>query len=464
MVKETKYYDLLNVKPDATEDQIKKGYKKSAMKYHPDRNPDNVEEAEKKFKEVAEAYNVLKDKEKRKLYDTLGEDALKASGGNGGGGIDPMDIFNNIFSGNNPFSGGSPFGGGHPFDDIGNIFNLRRDERRQNISSPDRNEYITINISDAYNGKVITKSISKNVECVQCNGLGVKNKSDMINCGGCNGQGRSINVQKTPMGIMQSISKCQVCNGKGNTIKKGSECKMCNGKKYNRMQNTYTITIPKGVKSGTNIIYKNESDWVEDCKVIGDLHFIINIEPMPDDYMFINGVDLVINKNICLQDSLCGVEFAIKHLDNHLVGIKYNNIIKEGDVLRVKNEGMPILNNDLMKKKTSNYGDLIIIFSIVYPDKFTAEEKNNIMKCIPYSKVEQSTNINLDINRINNLVKERPSIKFNMGTVEYVKDYNMNNDNNTSSHRTRTNHSNFQQFENMEDIEEGANVQQCQHQ
>lgn len=472
MVKETKYYDLLNIKPNATEEQIKKGYKKSAMKYHPDRNPDNVEEAEKKFKEVAEAYNVLKDKDKRHLYDSLGEEALKASGGNGGsggsGGINPMDIFNDLFGEGN--GGNVPFG----FGNLGDILNGgRRGGKRRNEEnnqpSPDRKEYITINISDAYNGKQMDKSISKNVQCVQCNGLGVKKKSDIIDCDTCGGNGRTIRMQKTPMGFMQSISTCNMCSGKGKTIKEGSECSMCNGNKFNRMSRVYNIVIPEGIKSGTNIIYKNESDWSPEYKYVGDLCFMVNVEPMPDDYMFVNDVDLVLNKKINLLDSLCGVEFGIKHLDNHLVGVKYDNIIKEGDILRIKNEGMPILNNE-KHKYNKDYGDMVIVFSIEYPDKLTEEQKNNIKNIILYNKVEQPTSINLDLNKVKKLVESRPSIQFNMGDVEYVKDYNLNDNSSSYDNNSRRKREQYSgNFPDMEDMEGmggnmGEGIQQCTHQ
>lgn len=469
MVKETKYYDLLNVKPDATEEQIKKGYKKSAMKYHPDRNPDNVEEAEVKFKEVAEAYNVLKDSKKRKLYDSLGEEALKANAGSSGGGIDPMDIFNDLFGGGR--GGGSPFGPNSPFGDFGSMFGGRGRGRQNNepndSPSPDRREYITINISDAYNGKEVIKNISKNVKCVQCDGLGVKNKSDIVNCDNCEGSGQSVHIQQTPMGIMQSISTCKACRAKGKTIKEGCECSMCKGNKFNRMSRSYNIVIPEGIKSGTNIIYKNESDWSPEYKYIGDLCFTVNVEPMSDDYMFVNDVDLVLNKKVNLQDSLCGVEFGIKHLDNRLVGVKYNNIIKEGDTLRIKNEGMPILKNEKMKYN-KDYGDLIIVFSIEYPNKLTEEQKNDIRNCIPYTNVEQKTSINLDLNKVRNLVEARPSIQFSMGNVEYVKHYNLNNngDNNTSSDNNRGRRGRGGGHGHVPNVEDmmGDGVQQCAHQ
>lgn len=433
MVKESKFYDLLGVNPDVNDAQLKKAYKKAAMKYHPDRNPDNVEEAETNFKKVAEAYNVLKDKNSRSIYDQLGEEGIKSSGG-GASNVNPFDIFSDIFGG----MGGSPFGG--MFGGGGHGHGRGADDGPRAAPSPDREEGITITIADAYNGTTFTKMIYKNVKCVGCSGTGAKSLSDIQTCSVCDGSGRSVSIKRTPMGIMQSIGTCNQCAGKGKMLKHGCECVQCGGKKYTKLQKKYDIVVPAGVRAGHRVTYKNDSDWVPDYQYVGDLHFNVNVLPRDSDYMEVCDVDILINKKVALLDSLCGVEFGIKHLDNRLIGVSYDNIIKEGDVLRVKGEGMPILKSEKSKYDGRDNGDLLIKFSIVYPDKFTNEQKLVLKKCVPYNKINQVANINLDLDKVKELVKHHPTLVFHMGTVKHENatlHTNLNSKSNTNSN-TRT--------------------------
>lgn len=415
MVVDTKYYDLLGVKPDVSDDLLKKAYKKSAMKYHPDRIQDisKKSEAEEKFKEISEAYSVLSDKEKRRIYDQIGYEGIKQSGtgsGNAGPGINPFDIFNQMFGGVNS----SPFS--HMFN--GNSSNQNTGPIPK--QSPNKIEKITITLQDAYIGKNINKIISRNVKCNDCDGSGAKSKADIIKCGGCDGSGYAVSIKRTPIGIIQSSGICSQCEGKGKTIKQGSQCKKCNGNKFNREPKTFMIKIPPGSNNDVRMIIKGESDWHPDYLYVGDLLIQIVVNENNSDFQ-LNGIDLILNKDISLLDSLCGIDFGIRHLDNHIVGIEYKNIIKYNDILRVKNEGMPVLPQEINKYNGKKYGDMIIKFNIIYPENINKNQIDILYKVLPQSRINQSANINLDLKKVKNLISSNINIKFNMGDLTLEK-------------------------------------------
>lgn len=365
------YYGILGVSRDADEKKIKKAYKELALKWHPDRNIDNKAEAEEKFKNISKAYAVLNDPEKKRLYDLGGEEAVQQGGA--GPGINPEDIFANLFSGG---GGGFPgfFGGGMPRGPS------QQDKSR--MSSPDKQVRIIITLVDAFKGCVKKETIKKNEKCDTCFGHGTKNKEDSVTCQQCGGKGTCVQVRQMGPMITQSIVGCQPCGGKGKIIKAGSECVKCRGKKFTTKTQIYDVNIPAGVMDGYQVQFKNESDWVEDFGFMGDLYFVVEINNN-EHFLKREGVNLILNKKINLVDALCGVDFGIRHLDNHIVHVSYNSVIKPGDCLVCENEGYIIPMEQRSKYLGKARGDLIIRFDVIFPQAFDDKRKEVLRKIIP---------------------------------------------------------------------------------
>lgn len=235
------YYELLGVDRSADTAEIKKAYRKLAIKYHPDRNPDNPEAAEK-FKEISKAYEVLSDEEKRPLYDQYGEDAFKAGGMGGGGGGDPFDIFNSFFGGGSPFE--SFFGGG----------GQRRPSPNAPVDGDDLRYRLEINFEDAVNGMEKTIEFDRMAACLECHGSGCAEGSKNVTCRRCGGRGQ-IGVSQGFFTVMQT---CPECNGRGIVPEK--KCPECNGKGQIRTSRKVAIKIPAGVDSGNRLRVSGEGE------------------------------------------------------------------------------------------------------------------------------------------------------------------------------------------------------------
>jgi chaperone protein DnaJ len=363
------YYQILGVPRDADEKKIKKAYKELALKWHPDRNIDNKTEAEEKFKNISKAYAVLNDPEKKRLYDLGGEEAVQQGGA--GPGINPEDIFSNLFGG---MGGGFPgfFGGprGPPQQD------------KSRMSSPDKQVRLVITLVEAFKGCVKRETVKKNEKCDMCFGHGTKNKEDSVTCQTCGGKGTCVQVRQMGPMITQSIVGCQPCGGKGKIIKAGSECVKCRGKKYTTKMQTYDVNIPAGVMDGYRVQFKNESDWIEDFGFMGDLYFVVEINNN-EHFLKREGVNLILHKKINLVDALCGVDFGVRHLDNHIVHVVYNSVIKPGDCLVCENEGYIIPVEQRPKYLGKDRGDLIIRFDVIFPQAFDDKRKEVLRKIIP---------------------------------------------------------------------------------
>ncbi|KAE8633844.1 hypothetical protein XENTR_v10002115 [Xenopus tropicalis] len=218
MVKETAYYDTLGVKPNATPDEIKKAYRKLALKYHPDKNPKEGE----KFKLISQAYEVLSDPKKRDLYDQGGEQAIKEGGMGGGNFSSPMDIFDMFFG-----------GGGR----------MNREKRGKNVV-----HQLAVSLNDLYNGTSRKLALQKNVICSKCEGYGGK-KGAVEKCTTCKGRGVQVRVQQIGPGMVQQIqSMCSDCHGEGERINQKDRCKQCSGKKVVREKKILEVHINKGMK------------------------------------------------------------------------------------------------------------------------------------------------------------------------------------------------------------------------
>jgi DnaJ family protein A protein 2 len=352
--KETKFYDLLGVPASATEDEIKKAYKKCAMKYHPDKNPGNQAAAEK-FKDVSAAYEVLSDADKRKLYDTYGEEGLKGGGFHASS---AEDIFSHFF-------GGGIFGG------------------RKKDTGPKRVEdtiyRMKAPLKDLYNGRTKKLSVSHKVICEACTGRGTNKEGAEIKCGTCKGRGMTVTTQRIGPGMVQQFQQvCSLCRGTGEVIDPKIRCEQCKGKKVNDVKEMIEVCITKGMKDGEKIVFYEMGEQSPGC-MPGDLIIVLKEE---DDEIFKRkGTDLFMEKQISLSEALTGYEFSITHLDDRVLVVKSpaNEIIKPGDVKCIVGEGMPHKSDPFQR------GRLFIRFEIVFPtsDQLNADVREKLKNLLP---------------------------------------------------------------------------------
>lgn len=356
MSKETRLYDLLGVRPDANDAEIKKGYYKMAKEFHPDRNP----EAGDKFKEISFAYEVLSDPEKRQTYDRHGEERLKEGGGPGPGFASAEDLFSSLFGGGF-FGMGGGGGGGR-----------RRQRRGEDLVHP-----LEVTLEDLYNGKTTKLSLRKNVICSVCEGKGGKNPDSVKTCDGCKGSGVKVTLRQLGPGMVQQLqSVCTKCRGHGEVIKEKDRCKKCRGNKVVQEKKVLEIFIDKGMRNKQKIVFTGEGDQEPDV-VPGDV--IILLQEQEHTRFKHNDVDLLIEKDITLYEALCGFEFLVEHLDGRSLLIKSNpgEIIKPGDIKEIPNEGMPLWKQPFEK------GRLIIKFDVKFPDSVTPEAAKMLKKVLP---------------------------------------------------------------------------------
>lgn len=386
--RDNKYYDLLGVQRNATDDEIKKSYRKLAMKHHPDRNPNNKEDNEKKFKEISTAYEVLKDKEKRKLYDEMGEEGIKNMNGGGGGG-NPFDIFENIFGGRGGFGGGGGF------------------SRSQRVRrGKDRVEELPIELEDLYNNTVKKIDIKQKVICLDCRGTGAKDPSYIKECTGCGGKGMVMKIINIGPGMMQqATARCDKCMGQGRMVDPAGICEKCKGNKIVIKNKVINLPIEKGMKDKKRITIPDLAHHDPNADEQGDLILIINILEHPKFKR--QGFNLIIDKNILLSEALCGVKFKLYHLDARELIIKTDAIIKPNEEYKISKEGLA--------KDNYNYGDLIVRFNIVFPDSLSNERKHYLNKILPVKKDDET-------------YKESSEIKFleNAGERMYMEEVNLN--------------------------------------
>lgn len=336
MVKETRFYDVLGVKPQATTEEIKKAYKKLALKYHPDKNPDEGH----KFKEIVSAYEVLSDPEKRKTYDRFGEQAIKEGGSNGGGFGAPHDMFDMFFRGAGFFGGGGGSRGEHA-------------RQANNVV-----HQLAVSLEELYKGSTRKLALQKNVVCVKCEGKGGKK---VETCPNCKGVGVQIQVQQLGPNIVQHVqSACPECRGQGERISPKDRCKHCNGKKTIPERKIIEVHIDKGMQDSQKIVFSGEGDQDPGVEP-GDM--IIVLDEKEHEIFKRSGNNLIMRMHLELVEALCGFQKVIKTLDDRDLVITSlpGEVIKSGDVKFVQNEGMPQYKNPFEK------GRLIIQFLVNFP-------------------------------------------------------------------------------------------------
>jgi chaperone protein DnaJ len=352
MVKETDFYDRLGVKPDASESEIKKGFYKLAQKWHPDKNPDRKLEAEEKFKELNEAYEVLSDKSKREIYDRYGKEGLNESGFHA---ADPFDIFGSFFGRSTHNSGPR--------------------------KTKDLQHALNVTLADLYKGLKKKMKVSRNKLCTSCKGTGSKREGAVTKCKSCDGNGVKFEVQVHGNMRLQKQTTCHVCSGRGEVIPDADRCDTCSGQKVVRDTKVLEVEVERGMKWGDPISFYGESDEAPDC-MAGDLIFILKPKQDDDAPYERKGNDLFLKQDISFVDALTGATFAIKKLAGEDLILSYPDPINPGEILCVPDHGMPI------HRQYEKYGDLYIQFNVTFPPKITAEQKKAIQTAFKQDKMK----------------------------------------------------------------------------
>lgn len=357
------YYEVLGVAKTATADELKKAYRKKAIQYHPDRQQGKSEaekkEAEDKFKEAAEAYEVLSNPDKRARYDQFGHAGMGGAGGFGGGGAgmsvdDILNHFGDIF--------GSAFGGG-----FGGFGRSRGSRRRQNVGD-DLRITVHVNLKEVAHGATKKFKIPRYVACTSCKGTGAENGTEFSTCSACNGSGTQVRTQQTMFGIMQSEVACPTCHGEGRIIK--SKCKECGGEGVKKSDEVVTINIPAGVAEGNVLRMDGMGNAPRHGGIAGDLLVVIAEDKDPELIRDENNV--FYNLMIDFPTAVFGGKVEVPTIDGKaLVTIEPGT--QPGKVLRLKGKGLP----------SPNYygvGDEYINISVYVPEHLNKEEREAIEK------------------------------------------------------------------------------------
>ena len=349
------YYEVLGVQKNASADEIKKAYRKLAVKYHPDKNPGN-KEAEEKFKEAAEAYSVLSDADKKAKYDQFGHAGVDGAGPDFSGGFGNLnDILNDLFGG--AFGGG--FGG---FGGFGGGFG--GGQRRERVyRGRDIRVRVKLTLEEIARGVEKEISIEKNVPCPDCGGRGARNSSDIKTCPACNGTGQVQRVVNSFLGQTVTYSTCQQCGGEGKII--SNPCHTCNGTGLVRQRETIKVKIPAGVEAGMQMTVQGEGHAAKNNGINGDLLVVIEEQEHPDFRR--EGSNLLYTKVISVVDAMLGCEVEIPCLDGKQK-IRIEPGTQSGTVTRLRGKGLPSVNS-------YGTGDLYVKIAVWIPKKLTKEEK-----------------------------------------------------------------------------------------
>lgn len=345
------YYDVLGVGKSVDATEIKKAYRKLAMKYHPDKNPGD-KEAEERFKEINEAYEVLSDETKRRNYDQFGHEGVNGQGFGGAGGFGGQgfggfdDIFGDIFG--DMFGGG--FGGG-------------RQRRRGPERGADIKQRVNISFEEAAFGKKVQVKINRSEECEECNGSGAKPGTSKKTCPTCNGSGQVQSVQRTPFGNIASTRTCSTCNGEGEVI--DSPCTKCHGKGSIRKTKTIEVDIPAGIDEGQMIKLGGQGELGSRGGPRGDLYIEVNVNAHP---LFTReGYDVYLEMPITFAQATLGDKIQVPTLDGK-VEYEIPEGTQTGTVFRLKGKGIPKLRSNVR-------GDQYVKVTVEIPKKLNDKQK-----------------------------------------------------------------------------------------
>ena len=355
MANKRDYYEVLGVSKGATADEIKKAYRKLAVKYHPDKNPGN-KEAEEKFKEAAEAYSVLSDPDKKAKYDQFGHAGVDGSTPDFSGGFGNLnDILNDLFGGG--FGGFGGFGGG---------FGGGRGGQRQQKVYRGRDIRVRVKLTLEEIAKGVEKEISieRSVPCKDCGGKGAKNSSDIKTCSACNGTGQVQRVVNTFLGQTVTYSTCQQCGGEGKVI--SNPCRSCGGTGLVRKRETIKVKIPAGVEAGMQMTITGEGHAAKNNGVNGDLLVVIEEQEHPN--LKREGNNLYCTKIVSLPDAILGAEVEVPGIDGNYK-IKVEPGTQSGTVVRLRGRGLPTVNG------YGGTGDLYVKIAVWIPKKLDKDDK-----------------------------------------------------------------------------------------
>ncbi len=365
MAEKRDYYEVLGVSKGATADEIKKAYRKMAIKYHPDKNPGD-KEAEEKFKEAAEAYDVLSDADKRAKYDqfghAMGPQGFGGAGGGGGfyssGGMSMEDIFahfGDIFGGRMGGFGGADFGG------FGGA--AGRQPRQHVNKGTDLRITVKVTLKDIMNGVDKKLKIPRLVACSHCKGTGAKDGTAFKTCPRCHGTGYISRVQQTMFGAMESESVCPECNGEGKII--SEECTYCHGSGVEKKEEIVSFHIPAGVEDGMTLTMRGQGNAPRHGGVNGDLLIVIQEEKDPE--LIRDGDDIIYNLMLDFPTAALGGSAEVPTVDGR-ARLKIAPGTQPGKVLRLRGKGLPQMNSNVK-------GDLLVNVMVYVPENVTDAEK-----------------------------------------------------------------------------------------
>ncbi len=367
-VKETEFYDMFNVKPDASPEEIKKAYLKLAAKVHPDkcqdRTPEGIKKATEEFQNINYAYGVLSDSNKRAVYDRTGKSGLDENPS--GEAHNPFDMFQNIFGGN-----GFGFNG----------FSERM--TRQKSKPPPTKHVLNVTLADLYNGKDFDIKLRPQVKCTNCDGKGSSNPDAIKRCDTCQGKGQVTQLRQVGPGmIQQSMHVCGKCKGKGKTIPDPKDlCKSCNGERVTRKEKSMKFHLSQGSSFGSNFQINNMGDEYPDTDEPGDLVIITEeVKGYNPSNLTRKNNDLHMNVELNLLEAMCGFNLVICQLDKRKLVINYSGrTIQPNEVMKISNEGMPIVNS-------KGKGDMYLHFTVILPKNLDNSRKDIFKQVLPQHK------------------------------------------------------------------------------
>ena len=361
MANKRDYYEVLGVDKNASADDIKKAYRKLAIKYHPDKNPGD-KAAEEKFKEAAEAYSVLSDADKKARYDQFGHAGVEGAGPDFSGGFGNLnDILNDLFGGafGGGFGGFSGFGGG-----FGGFGGGGQRQQQRVYRGRDIRVRVKLTLEEIARGVEKDITIEKSVPCHDCGGKGAKNSSDIKTCPACNGTGQVQRVVNSFLGQTVTYSTCQQCGGEGKNIT--NPCRTCGGTGLVRKRETVKVKIPAGVEAGMQLTVQGGGHAAKNNGINGDLLVVIEEQEHPN--LKREGNNLYYTKVVSLPEAILGAEVEVPCLDG-AYKIKVEPGTQSGTVVRLRNKGLPTVNG------YGGTGDMYVKIAVWIPKKLDKEDK-----------------------------------------------------------------------------------------
>ena len=372
MANKRDYYEVLGVSKTATEDELKKAYRKLAKKYHPDANPDNKEEAEAKFKEVNEAYEVLSDPKKRQMYDQFGTVDPQGFGGGAGGPFGGGNYYSYSSSGFNGFNG---FDGFADFGDLGDIFSSffggssRTSSSRQQTRGPrkgaDLNLSMEISFEEAFLGVEKEISITRPETCNVCNGSGARPGTTVTKCPTCHGTGTIKQVQNTILGQMQTTRTCTTCHGTGEVIKE--PCENCKGKGTVRKQPRIKVKIPAGIDDKQTVVLRGEGEPGEKGGPKGDLYITVKVRK--SSVYTRQGTTVLCEIPITITQATLGAELKIPMVDGSIEKFVIPEGTQTGTKFTIKDRGFKSLNSN-------SRGSFVFTVVVQTPKRLSREQRD----------------------------------------------------------------------------------------